>query len=87
MYDIEITPEGLRHLNRLPDKIRDAAVAAIFGPIAQNPNQLGKPLAGELEGLHSARRGDYRIVYEIIEEDQVIIVHRIQHRGDVYRPR
>lgn len=87
MYEVEITPEGLRHLNQLPRKVRDAALAAILGPIAQNPQRLGKPLVGELEGLHSARRGDYRIIYEILESESVVLVHRVQHRRDAYRPR
>jgi mRNA-degrading endonuclease RelE of RelBE toxin-antitoxin system len=87
VYEVEITPEGLRHLNRLPEKVREAALAAILGPIAENPHRLGKPLLGELEGLLSARRGDYRIIYEIHEEQETIVVHRVQHRRDVYRPR
>jgi mRNA-degrading endonuclease RelE of RelBE toxin-antitoxin system len=87
VYEVEITPEGLRHLNRLPDKIRKAALAAVFGPIAKNPRRLGKPLLGELEGLTAARRGDYRIIYEILEEEKIVVVHRIEHRRDVYRRR
>jgi mRNA-degrading endonuclease RelE of RelBE toxin-antitoxin system len=87
VHEIEVTPEGLRHLNRLPDKVRDAALEAIFGPIAENPRRLGKPLVGELEGLRSARRGDYRIIYEVSEEAEVVLIHRVQHRRDVYRPR
>lgn len=87
MYEVEITPEGLRHLNLLPERIREAALSAVFGPIAENSRRLGKPLLGELEGLTGARRGDYRIIYEIFEEEQVVLVHRIQHRRDVYRPR
>jgi mRNA-degrading endonuclease RelE of RelBE toxin-antitoxin system len=87
VYEVEITPEGLRHLNLLPEKVREAALAAILGPIADNPHRLGKPLLGELEGLHAARRGDYRIIYEIVEDDQVVLIHRVQHRRDAYRPR
>jgi mRNA-degrading endonuclease RelE of RelBE toxin-antitoxin system len=87
VYEVEITPEGLRHLNRLPEKVRNAALETIFGPIAENPQRLGKPLVGELEGLRSARRGDYRVIYEYLEEDQTVLIHRIQHRRDVYRPR
>lgn len=87
MHEVEITPEGLRHLNRLPPKIRDAALLTILGPIADNPQRLGRPLVGELEGLHSARRGDYRIVYENFEAERVVLVHRIQHRSDDYKPR
>jgi mRNA-degrading endonuclease RelE of RelBE toxin-antitoxin system len=87
VYEVEITPEGLRHLNQLPEKVRDAALAAIFGPIAENPGRLGKPLIGGLEGLRSARRGDYRIIYEIFEDEETVLIHRVQHRRDVYRPR
>jgi mRNA-degrading endonuclease RelE of RelBE toxin-antitoxin system len=87
VYEVEITPEGLRHLNRLPDKVRHAALETIFGPIAENPRRLGKPLVGELEGLRSARRGDYRVIYEILEDDEIVLIHRVQHRRDVYRPR
>jgi mRNA-degrading endonuclease RelE of RelBE toxin-antitoxin system len=57
VYEVRITPEG-RHLNQLPAKIRDAALAALRGPIVENPRQLGKPLARELAGLFSTRRGD-----------------------------
>ena len=87
MYEVEITPEGLRHLNLLPEKVRQAALAAVFGPIAENPHRLGKSLLGDLEGLHSARRGDYRIIYEILEDEKTVLIHRVQHRRDVYRPR
>jgi mRNA-degrading endonuclease RelE of RelBE toxin-antitoxin system len=87
VHEIEITPEGLRHLRRLPDKVRNAALETIFGPIADDPYRLGKPLLGELEGLRSARRGDYRIIYEVFEDERVVLIHRVQHRRDVYRPR
>lgn len=87
MYEVEITGEGLRHLNQLPEKVRAAAVETVFGPIADNPQRAGHPLLGDLEGLHSARRGDYRVIYEIDDELQRVIVHRVQHRRDVYRPR
>ncbi|HVA05780.1 MAG TPA: type II toxin-antitoxin system RelE/ParE family toxin [Acidimicrobiales bacterium] len=87
MYELRITPEGLRHLNNLPEKVRDAALAALRGPISESPRQLGKALVGELTGLYSARRGDYRIIYGIDDDTQTVIVHRIQHRGSAYRPR
>ena len=87
MYEVRITPEGLRHLNQLPTKVRDAALAALHGPIAEDPRRLGKALVGELAGLFSARRGDYRIIYSLDEAAKLVIVHRVQHRGSAYRPR
>lgn len=87
MYEAEITREGLRPLDQLPDNVRHAALESIFGPIVENPYRLGTPLVGDLEGLWSARRGDYRIIYEVFEDEQVALIHRVQHRRHVYRPR
>jgi len=85
--EVEITPEGLRHLNRLPEKVRTAVLETILGSIAENPRRAGKPLKGELEGLYSARRGEFRAIYEIEDATKVVLVHRAQHRGSVYRRR
>lgn len=86
-YDVQITPEGLRHLNKLSEKVRSAVLEAIFGTIAEDPHRAGKPLRGELEGLHSARRGDFRVVYETDDAARVVLVHRPQHRREAYRHR
>jgi len=87
VYEVEITPEGLRHLDRLPAKVRTAVLETIFGSIAENPQRAGKLLRGELEGLHSARRGEFRVIYEIDEDARIVLVHRAQHRRRVYRNR
>lgn len=87
MYEVDITPEGLRHLHRLPEKVRTAAIEMMLGALAEAPRRVGKPLLGELSGLFSARRGDYRVIYEIDAERLVVTVHRVQHRRDAYRPR
>jgi len=82
VYEVEITPEGLRHLNRLPEKVRAAAIELLFGGLEVAPKRAGKPLVGDLAGLWSARRGDYRV-----DERSTVLVHRVQHRRDVYRRR
>ncbi|MGH2765596.1 MAG: type II toxin-antitoxin system RelE family toxin [Actinomycetota bacterium] len=86
-FEFEITPESLRHLNRLPQKVRAAVVESIFGSIAENPRRAGRRLRGELEGLYSARRGEFRIIYEIDEANEAVLIHRAQHRRNAYRRR
>lgn len=86
MYRARITPEAMRNIGQLPEKVRHAAMATITGTITQNPRRAGKRLSGRFEGVWSARRGDYRILYTISEEDRVVTIHRIQHRRHVYRP-
>ena len=51
------------------------------------PRRVGHPLLRELAGLWSARRGSYRIVYGIDDEQREVTVLRIDHRADIYRPR
>lgn len=81
------TATAARALERLPEKVASAAIEFIYGSLAENPQRVGKPLRFELEGLHSARRGDYRVVYEIDPVGASVTIIAIQHRADVYRPR
>lgn len=83
--DIAWTPTAKRALQRLPEKVATAAIEFIYGPLVEEPHRIGKPLRFEFEGLHSARRGDYRVIYRI--EDARIVIIDIDHRADVYRPR
>ncbi len=68
----------------LSPKAANVVVPFIRDVIAADPFTVGKPLRWELEGLHSARRGDYRVIYAI-DLDTVTIV-RVDHRSDAYRP-
>ena len=76
---------ALRALRKLPEKVATAAVEFIYGPLADNPSRVGRPLRFELEGRHSAHRGDYRVVYRIDERRRRVEVLAIDHRSDVYR--
>jgi antitoxin YefM len=49
-----------RALTRLPEKVATAVVEFLYGSLADSPHRVGKQLKLGLEGLHSARCGDYR---------------------------
>jgi len=76
-----------RQLARLPERLAAAVVEFMVGPLCEHPRGVGHPLQRELAGLWSARRGAYRIVYEIDDTARIVAVLRIEHRSDVYRPR
>jgi len=86
-YAIAWTAPARRALPRLPEKVATAVVEFLYGSLAANPHQVGKPLKLGLEGLHSARRGDYRVIYRIEDHRRRVDVVAIEHRSDVYRPR
>ena len=87
MYRLTTTPEGARSLDRLPAKVRPAVAETLAGPLVENPQRLGRPLVGRLEGLRVARRGNYRIIYEIRDDERLVVIHRVQPRRDIYRLR
>jgi mRNA interferase RelE/StbE len=86
-FTVTWTAPAQRALRRLPEKAAAAAVEFIYGSLASNPLRLGKRLRYELAGLHSARRGEYRVIYRINDEQQIIEIAAIEHRSDAYRPR
>lgn len=86
-YGIEWAAPAQRSLERIPEKAAVAAIEFIYGALADNPHRVGRSLRLELEGLHSARRGDYRIIYRIDDQRRVIAIEAIAHRADLYRRR
>jgi mRNA interferase RelE/StbE len=85
-YRIELTAAAKRALtDLLPEAVAVACWEFIRGPLAENPQRVGKPLRGQLEGRYSARRGQFRVIYQIFDERVVIRVIHIAHRRDAYR--
>jgi mRNA interferase RelE/StbE len=86
-YAVAWATPARRALARLPEKVATAVVEFLYGSLADNPHRAGKPLKLGLEGLHSARRGDYRVIYRIDDNRHTVEVMAIEHRSDIYRPR
>ncbi len=76
-----------RAIDRLAPKVAMAVLDFLTGPSCENPHRVGRPLRGDLEGLHSARVGAYRVIYEIDETSRMGTVLYMDHRADVYQPR
>jgi mRNA-degrading endonuclease RelE of RelBE toxin-antitoxin system len=74
-----------RSLHRVPANAAAAIVEFIDGPLRENPHRLGNQLRGELTGLWSARRGEYRVVYRLREQERIVEVVFVSHRRDAYR--
>jgi mRNA-degrading endonuclease RelE of RelBE toxin-antitoxin system len=86
MYRIEMTRAAKRALTeQLPESVAAACWEFIRGPLAENPYRVGKPLRDQLEGRYSARRGEFRVIYRVLDDRVVVRVIHIAHRRDVYR--
>jgi mRNA interferase RelE/StbE len=86
-YELLLSGAARRPLERLPLAIALAVWEFCDGPLRESPLRVGKPLGRELTGYFSARRGAYRIIYRLVEDDSVVHVVRIEHRANVYRRR
>ncbi len=85
-YGLLVTPPAQRALDRLPERVAAAIAELLTGDLLTVPRRVGKPLRRELAGIWSGRRGSYRVRYEIDEEKLRVVVLRIDHRADIYRP-
>jgi mRNA interferase RelE/StbE len=87
MYHIHILDKAVRDLAKL-DKQVGRRVAKRVHWLAENLESVRlEPLAGDLAGLYKLRVGDYRVLYEILHDEQVIVIHVIGHRREVYKGR
>ena len=85
-YELQITPPAARALSdRLPEAVAAAVIEFLTTALVEQPHRVGKPLRGQLEGIFSARRGTYRVLYEVVDEHRQVVVLRIEHRRDAYR--
>ena len=86
-YELILTPPAIRAIQSgLPEAIAAAVIEFLTGALIENPHRVGKQLRRELGGIYSARRGTYRVLYRINEAQREVVVLRIEHRRDVYRP-
>jgi len=87
MYALRILEPASGDLARL-DKPIGRRIVERINWLASNFDEI-KPEAytDDLAGLYKFRVGDYRVVYEILYDERLLVIHQIDHRRDVYRKR
>jgi mRNA interferase RelE/StbE len=85
-YRITLAPAAARQLRKFDPQVRRRIQAALE-LLSSNPRP---PAATQLvggAGEWRIRTGDYRIVYEIADEQLLVLVLRIGHRSEIYKAR
>jgi mRNA interferase RelE/StbE len=85
MYQIRLEEEAVRDLEKLDKAIARRIVRKISWLAENIENIQPKGLRADLSKLSKLREGDYRIIYEILKEEQIIIIYFIGHRSEVYK--
>jgi mRNA interferase RelE/StbE len=69
----------------VPECVIPAIIEFVYGDLSACPRRAGNPLERDLAGAFGARRGSYRILYDIDDETNQVLILRVAHRADVYR--
>lgn len=83
------SPRILKNASRQLEKLDPSVAKRIVDQIAWLAQHFAeiKPeaLKGDLAGLFRHREGDYRIIYEPLRKEKIIVIHEIGHRSEIYR--
>lgn len=82
-YKLLIDSKVIKDLKNIDKKWQTKIVDTIKGKLVENPYN-GKKLAGDLSHYYRFRVGNYRIIYEIIENETTVIVIKVGHRKNIY---
>ena len=82
-YKIVIKKSAAKEIERIAKNDRIRIIEKI-NSLAQNPHPTGsKKLSGQEK--YRMRQGNYRILYQIIDDELIINVVKVGHRQDVYK--
>jgi len=85
MYEIRLFEEAGRNLERLDKPIARRILRKLTW-LAENAEMIEpKNLRKSLSGFAKLREGDYRIVYRVSHEEEIVFVRFIGHRSEVYK--
>jgi mRNA interferase RelE/StbE len=87
LYSVRILKPASKELEKLDPSVAKRVVDRIRWLSTNLDSTKLYPLKGDLSGLHKIREGSYRIIFEILHNEQVIVIHSIGHRKDIYKQR
>jgi len=83
-YKLLFDDKVSKDLKKIDKSWQKKILEAIKTKLVKNP-YIGKKLVGDLSSYYRYRINDYRIIYEILEDEIVLVVIKIKHRKDVYK--
>ena len=87
VYRIETTPTFERDFGKLETAVARRVMRKI-DYLAAHPEVVTQPLKNppaDLAGVHKYRVGDYRILLWVDRQAEVITLHAVAHRREIYR--
>ena len=85
MFTPRILKGAGRELERLDPAVARRIVDRIRWLAGNIENVKPEPLKGDLAGFFKLREGDYRVIYEILRKEHLVVIHSIGHRSTIYK--
>ncbi|MEA1920154.1 MAG: type II toxin-antitoxin system RelE/ParE family toxin [Campylobacterota bacterium] len=82
-YKLLFDDKVFKDLKKIDKSWQKKILESIKNQLVDNP-YIGKKLVGNLSSYYRYRVNDYRVIYEINENEIVLIIIKIKHRKDVY---
>jgi mRNA interferase RelE/StbE len=87
VYHVRILSAAARELSRLDRPTRQRVIERIHRLADNLENIRHEVLSGKFSGLYKLRVGEHRVVYEISHTEQILMIHLIGHRREIYKKR
>jgi mRNA interferase RelE/StbE len=83
-YRIEWKRSAIKELEKLPRPMISKIVSAVDN-LSSNPYPQGVRKLVSTKSSYRIRVGDYRVIYNIVENRLIVEIVRVGHRKDIYR--
>lgn len=86
MWKVEFDERARKELRKLDPDTQQRILKWLRQRIAgqPDPRHFGKSMKGHMKGLWRYRIGSWRLICQLQDEDQLVLVVRIGHRRDIY---
>ena len=85
MFRLKVLSTAEKDLGRMDREIARLVIKRLRW-LAENYGSITPiPLKGEFKEMHKFRVGDYRVLYSVNLDKQIVIVHYVRHRREAYK--
>lgn len=84
MYKVLWDEAALKDLKRIDRATAKSLIKKVSHYLAQDPIALGKPLGKNFKGLYRYRFGNYRVIYDVNNDEVCIVIIKVGHRSTIY---
>jgi mRNA-degrading endonuclease RelE of RelBE toxin-antitoxin system len=86
-FEVIVKPRAAKEIRRL-EREAQSRTLALLRTLAENP-YTGEALSGDLKGFWSlhftCKRTEYRIIYEILAREVVVLIQKAGSRENIYK--